>query len=145
MTYLEHNNLTVSNLDASVTFYQTLFPDFRIRGGGTDLYHNDHASTQQSLRWLHLGNQQSYIALQATPDEAPFIQTENHYFNHLGFVVEDLDGCINRIKQLAVEVEIGNEHPFRKRAYLDDPDGNMIELIEYLSEDDSERNDYSDL
>lgn len=34
--YLEHNNITVNNLDEAVKFIQTAMPEFEIRGAGED-------------------------------------------------------------------------------------------------------------
>ena len=30
-TYLEHNNVTVSNLDFPIEFFTTIFPDWKLR------------------------------------------------------------------------------------------------------------------
>jgi hypothetical protein len=35
-----------------------------------------------------------------------------------------------------------NAHPYRKRVYFYDPEGNDWEFIQYLSQDPAERNDY---
>jgi hypothetical protein len=35
------------------------------------------------------------------------------------------------------------EHPYRKRVYFYDPDGNDWEFVEYLTEDRVKRHDYS--
>ncbi len=50
--YLEHANITVSNLQEAIKFFQTAFPHFKIRGGGNDL-----------REWVHLGDDHTYLAL----------------------------------------------------------------------------------
>ena len=37
---------------------------------------------------------------------------------------------------------VPNFHPFRKRVYFNDAEGNDWEFVEYLSQDPLERNDY---
>ena len=37
---------------------------------------------------------------------------------------------------------VPNSHPFRKRVYFNDAEGNDWEFVEYLSQDPLERNDY---
>jgi hypothetical protein len=36
-----------------------------------------------------------------------------------------------------------NHHPYRKRVYFSDPDGNDWEFIQYLTEDPVKRHDYT--
>ena len=50
---LEHANLTVRDIDATVRFLRTAFPEFIVRGEGI----------QNGDRWLHVGSDDSYIAL----------------------------------------------------------------------------------
>jgi len=60
---LEHANLCVHDIDAVVRSLKTAFPDFRIRHDRTE---------PDGSRWVHVGNNETYIALnQANPDEAP--------------------------------------------------------------------------
>jgi hypothetical protein len=51
---LEHANLCVRDIPAMIRFLQTAFPDFRQRGEGT---------SQDGTRWVHLGTDETYIAL----------------------------------------------------------------------------------
>jgi catechol-2,3-dioxygenase len=73
--YLEHANITVNNLDNATLFFQTAFPDFKIRGGGNN----------QGRKWIHLGNDSTYLALNESTTEIP---NEKNYdkngFNHIG-------------------------------------------------------------
>ena len=51
---LEHANLCVSNIDGMIKFLQTALPDFVIRHDETD---------SDGDRWVHIGNDKTYIAL----------------------------------------------------------------------------------
>jgi hypothetical protein len=37
---------------------------------------------------------------------------------------------------------VPNAHPFRRRVYFEDPEGNDWEFVQYFSADPRERNDY---
>ena len=37
---------------------------------------------------------------------------------------------------------VPNSHPYRKRVYFNDPDGNDWEFVQYFSDDPTKRNDY---
>ena len=51
---LEHANLLVRDVDATIRFLQTAFPDFHVRREG---------KTWRGVRWVHVGTQDSYVAL----------------------------------------------------------------------------------
>ena len=53
--YLEHINLTVSNIDEALTFYRVAFPDWVIRGESEQVWFG------KPRRWLHFGNEHYYI------------------------------------------------------------------------------------
>ncbi len=137
--YLEHANITVSNIDDAIRFFTTAFPHLQVRGKGESL--NDAVVR----KWLHLGTDETYIALEEISSESA--KNRQAYqdlgINHIGFVVEDFEGVIERLKKAGYKESIGvDPHPHRKRAYYYDQDGNEYEFIEYLSDDFSERNEY---
>lgn len=132
--YLEHANITVNNINTAVDFFQTAFPDFKVRGGG-DL---------NGRKWIHLGNDTTYIAL----NEA-LIQKKNvkDYtqpgINHLGFVVEDVDIIAERLLAAGYQRDYPKqEETYRIRDYFVDADGNEYEFVQYLSDSINERNFY---
>ena len=139
--YLEHANITVSNLDAAVEFFQTAFPSFKIRGGGED------PSGDGVKKWLHLGTKDTYVALSQLPVEqqkAELNYSANGY-NHIGFVVDDVTSLAARLSQKGYQKTYPRqEEPSRIREYFGDPDGNEIEFVQYLSTNWDERNDYED-
>ncbi len=133
--YLEHANMTVNNLDQSIHFFQSAFPDFIIRGGGDS----------DGRKWIHLGNDTTYIAINEAVEE---IHNEKNYstsgFNHVGFVVED----VAEISEQLLAAGYKRSYPkqveeFRIRDYFFDADGNEFEFVQYLSEDIKERNFYN--
>ena len=138
--YLEHANITVKDLDEAVIFFTTAFPHFKVRGSGE----SDHGTW--SKKWLHFGTADTYIAL-----EQVSLKTEGNRrpyrdvgINHVGFVVDDVDTVIKRLKAAGYRDGIAvAPHPYRKRAYFHDNDGNEYEFVEYFSDDPAKRNDYS--
>lgn len=135
-SYLEHNNITVNNLDEAVKFIQTAMPEFEIRGEGAD----------NQRRWAHIGTNQSYVALTETTKEVT--ASENyltHGFNHMGFVVNDVRAVGQRLREAGYKSSYPfTEHKHRLRDYYLDADGNEYEFIQYLSDKTEERNSYID-
>jgi hypothetical protein len=102
---LEHANLQVRDVDGMIRFVRTAFPDFRIRREG---------KTWQGWRWVHVGSEDCYLALNEATAEAaerwvPYSGRPG--LNHLGYEV-------------------------------DDAEGNDWEFVEYSSDDPAQRNDY---
>lgn len=139
-TRLEHANMAVRDIDAMARFIQTAFPDFEVRGQGKDF--------EGIRRWMHIGNDETYIALVEAPQEpetrrAPYEMTPG--FNHLGYEVSDAAALRQRMLAGGYrDSTVPNEHPHRTRVYFYDPEGNDWEFVEYHTEDRILRNDYSD-
>ena len=135
-SYLEHNNITVNNLEEAIKFIQTAMPEFKIRGEGAD----------NQRRWAHIGTNQSYLALTETTNEVT--GSENyltHGFNHMGFVVEDVRAVGERLRAAGYKSNYPfTEHQHRLRDYYLDADGNEYEFIQYLTDNPDERNSYVD-
>jgi catechol 2,3-dioxygenase-like lactoylglutathione lyase family enzyme len=135
---LDHANLSVRDPEAMLRFLAAAFPDFRVRGRGADCA--GHA-------WLHVGNDEVYLALLPATREprepfAPYAGSPG--LNHLGFEVDDADAL--RARMLAAGYEdssVRNAHPWRKRVYFHDDEGNDWEFVQYLSDDPAQRNDYA--
>ncbi|MFT5860723.1 MAG: putative lactoylglutathione lyase [Flavobacteriaceae bacterium] len=132
--YLEHSNITVTNIESSTRFFQAAFPDFIIRGGGT----------RNDRKWIHLGNETTYVALNET------LSKEHHSknyakngFNHLGFVVSDVKSLAKNLLEAGFKRDYPKQiEKFRIRDYFLDEDGNEFEFIQYLSDKLEERNFY---
>jgi len=133
--YIEHANITVPDIDAAIAFLMVVEPAFTVR--------RDEAQ-EDSYRWVHVGDDRCYIALQephpyAEPD-APRRPYKDFGVNHLGWVVEDLDAVVSRLEQAGYRRGIPvTPHPHRKRAYFHDAAGFEWELVEYTSDDPAER------
>ena len=131
---IEHANVNVSSIETAIKFFQTAFPHFRIRGSGGDAW-----------RWVHIGTDDTYICLNGNPEQNPELRSghRGYGFNHIGFIVDDADALRERMLQAGYqEAYKVAPHPFRKRVYFHDPDGNEYEFVEYLSDNPAERNRY---
>ncbi|MCH6576020.1 MAG: VOC family protein [Bacteroidetes bacterium] len=134
---LEHANICVKDIDVMIGFLKTAFPDFRVRGEGT---------IKGGRRWLHVGTDDTYIALNqaradAQRDWSPYSGVPG--VNHLAYEVDNVDSLRERLLAGGYsESTVPNTHPFRKRVYFYDPEGNDWEFIQYFSEIPAERNDY---
>ena len=133
---MEHANLHVRHFDEAVKFLTAAFPEFQVRS----------ESEQNGLRWMHIGTNETYIALNETREAgakgwAPYSGKPG--VNHLGYEVDDVEAVRDRLAAAGFrESTYPNRHPYRKRVYFYDADGNDWEFVEYLTEDRSLRNDY---
>ncbi len=128
---LEHANITVRDIDETVRFLKTAFPEFTVRGEGV----------QDGNRWLHIGTADTYVALNESTQD----RSGEGPLNHLGFAVDDADAVTDRLRAAGFEEGfIVPDHRHRRRKYFLDSDGIEWEFVEYLSDDPAERNDYSD-
>jgi catechol 2,3-dioxygenase-like lactoylglutathione lyase family enzyme len=135
---LEHANLSVRDIDAELSFILTAFPDFRVRHDGVDA---------SGRRWVHVGNNDAYIALYqaATEGANPSVPYSGRPgLNHLGFEVEDAAALRDRLRAAGChESTVPNNHPYRKRVYFHDPEGNDWEFVQYLTDVHTKRHDYA--
>lgn len=132
--YLEHANITVSNLDDGIHFFQTAFPEFEIRHMGTHL----------DYPWVHIGTDETYLALNQRDtvghNRRPYAGLG---VNHIGFVVDDVEAVAERLINNGYERDYPKQvEQFRIRDYFADKDGNQYEFVQYLSNVMSERNSY---
>jgi catechol 2,3-dioxygenase-like lactoylglutathione lyase family enzyme len=134
---LEHANLIVRNIDATLRFVRSAFPEFRVRYDSKD-------STEG--RWVHVGTDDSYIALTQSS-----VEPQQHWtpymgipgVNHLGYEVDDAEALRQRLQAAGyTESTVPNDDRYRHRVYFYDPDGNDWEFVQYLSNDPAERNEY---
>jgi catechol 2,3-dioxygenase-like lactoylglutathione lyase family enzyme len=133
---LEHANLHVRHFDEAVRFLKTAFPDFEVRS----------ESVRDGLRWMHIGTDDTYIALNETKAgrsgvKEPYDRKPG--VNHLGYEVDNADRVRARLCEAGFkDSTYPNNHQYRKRVYFYDADGNDWEFVEYLSDDPAQRNDY---
>jgi catechol 2,3-dioxygenase-like lactoylglutathione lyase family enzyme len=133
---MEHANLVVRDIDATTHFLQTAFPEFKVRREGSN----------GDGRWMHIGTDDTYIALNEALAESaeswvPYAGKPG--VNHLGYEVDNADALRERMRAAGYkDSTVPNNHPYRKRVYFYDPDGNDWEFVQYLSDDPAQRNDY---
>ena len=119
-----HTCVRVRDIDASTRFYEAL--GFERRGRlNFDTAYN-----------VYLGLPGDADRLELTVNvgrEEPYELGEG--YNHFAITVEDLDGMLSRLAELGVEPENPPYHPggrddLPRIAFVADPDGYRIELIE---------------
>ena len=134
---LEHANLAVRDVDGMIRFLQAAFPEFRIRREGKSF---------QGGRWVHLGTDDTYIAIneaRTEPAEAWVPYAGKPGLNHLGYEVDDVEALRRRLARAGYrDSTVPNDHPHRRRVYFHDAEGNDWEFVEYATDDPALRNDY---
>ncbi len=122
--FIEHINLTVSNLSRSIEFYRRLF-GWGVRWQGT---------TTGGTPAVHIGDERCYIALFEAPKTGRWaIDYEAVGFNHFGVVVDDLEVMTQRLDELGAEHGLEQDYEPGRRVYFTDPDGIEVELVQYDS------------
>jgi glyoxylase I family protein len=120
--YLEHVNLTVADLDRSISFYCDLL-DIPVRWK---------APIDGERLGAHVGDDRSYIALfQAVAEGTVELDYGRPGVNHFGFVVENLAESRRRLDRLGAVVHREADYDPGRRLYFVDPDGHEVELVEY--------------
>ncbi|SDR86278.1 Glyoxalase/Bleomycin resistance protein/Dioxygenase superfamily protein [Polaribacter sp. KT25b] len=135
ITKIEHVNITVPDIDAAVSFLQIIAPDFKIKKDEKPI--ND-------KRWMHIGNDEFYFALQEAPIATHPIKPNQTYinygFNHIGLVVNNIDKIEKKLIKSGYQKGIDTpKETFRKRIYYFDNAGFEWELVEYLSEKNEDK------
>ena len=139
MIHLEHVNLVVRDINASLAFYQAAFPHWTVRGGGEGTWYG------KPRNWIHFGDDYQYLAFN-DDGEADNRDLTGHQVGlaHFAFVTHDLDGVISRLAQAGSNIDKeGASDPYRRNVYFIDPDGFEVEFVEYLTDHPSKRNNYS--
>ncbi len=138
MVKLEHINLVVKDINATKDFILCAFPNWVIRGEGT----NEWYGTKR--KWIHIGTEDNYITLNDMGNgENRDLKSLTPGLAHIGFVVDDMDSLRDRLVSNGYEIAtVGANHPYRKTIYFIDPAGFEFEFIEYLSLEPAKRNMY---
>lgn len=135
MTKIEHLNITVPDIDEAVTFIKIVAPDFEVRKDETP---------PASYRWVHIGNDEYYFALQqahiGAKPKNPQKTYKNYGVNHIALVVDDIDQIEIKLVESGYKRSIDTPlEKFRKRLYFFDHAGFEWELVEYNSGIPSEK------
>ncbi len=135
MTRLEHLNITVPNMDEAINFIRLVAPDFSVRKD---------AISELGYRWVHIGNDECYLALQESHPgfsaQAPHTTYRNFGVNHIGLIIDNAQAT----ETLLLENGYKPNGPivaesFRKRIYFFDHAGFEWEMVEYASVNPKER------
>jgi lactoylglutathione lyase len=124
---LIHSAIRTRDLNKAIDFYVKVF-GFSVR---EKRYIEAHKTT---LVFLKSANTDFEIELIADDNPKPYNDCENS-FAHLAFKSENIDEDAKKIKEAGI---VFSREPFysmdksMKIAFLNDPDGVMIEIIEYL-------------
>lgn len=118
--YLEHVNITVSDIERSAALLEKLF-GWRIRWRGP---------SQMGGETIHVGGDEDYIALytKGTP-VGPF--AKGVPLNHVGIVVADLDAAEAVVKEAGLKPFSHGDYDPGRRFYFFDWDGIEFELVSY--------------
>jgi catechol 2,3-dioxygenase-like lactoylglutathione lyase family enzyme len=117
---MDHVNMGVSDLDVSVAFYTALF-GLEIKEQGSS----------PGGRWCIIGAPDRFYLCLGEMRSADRFKAEGIHINHVGFVVDDIDETINRIRTLGIPLVYGDrtvDWPRSRSAYVTDPDGIVIEI-----------------
>jgi catechol 2,3-dioxygenase-like lactoylglutathione lyase family enzyme len=118
---IEHINKICQNLEITLQFYQTLFPDWVIRAHEKDA----------DLSWIHFGNHQFYISLYQRNDGSKPIPLNTGNIDHVGFVIENGEKMLAVLETNKIEYFVEDSPETKYRIYLKDPDSTLLELVEY--------------
>lgn len=121
---LEHANVTVSDVQATAAMLDAIF-GWKTRWSGASIHGGFTA---------HVGGQGSYLALYSPPKsdgKAPESYFHVGGLNHVGIVVDDLDGTEAKVKAAGMATHSHSDYEPGRRFYFHDSDGIEYEVISY--------------
>ncbi|MGI9425811.1 MAG: VOC family protein [Hyphomicrobiaceae bacterium] len=121
---LEHVNVTVSDADVIADLMCSLF-DWHVRWQG-DAINGGHT--------IHVGSDDSYVAVYAngpTSETGLSRYEQRGGLNHIGVVVDDLDGVERRVKEAGYATHNHADYEPGRRFYFNGPDGIEFEVVSY--------------
>ena len=137
--YIEHLNLVVRDVEASIRFYGAAFPHWRVRGSGDQIWYG------KPRKWLHFGDDQNYLTFN-DDGEGSNRDLSGHQTGlaHFAFAVDSLVALEQRLLAAGFKrAKDGADDPFRSNVYFLDPNGFEVEFVEYHSDLPEERNRYN--
>lgn len=142
MVRLEHANLVVKEIKPTLDFLLVAFPEWKVRGEGEMVWGKGESAVPR--HWVHVGDDDYYLTLNDNAQgEIRDVRSVQVGVAHLGFVVDDLQGIIDRLAEQGFIVDItGQYHPFRQTVYYNDPAGFQFEFLQYHSDIPAEKNMY---
>jgi catechol 2,3-dioxygenase-like lactoylglutathione lyase family enzyme len=128
---LDHGGLLVSDVERALRFYRDALGLPEVPRPST---------LEIPGAWVQVGEQQLHLIGEAEPGRAAAMhpgydraEVAIGYGNHVALVVDDLDAALARAAEHGVEPagEIIARGDGVRRAFVTDPDENIIELMEY--------------
>ncbi len=136
MLHLEHVNLVVKDIPATLKFYQAACPHWGVRASGSGDWYG------KPRQWLHFGDDYQYLAL-SDNGEGLNRDLEGHQVGlaHFAFVTSNMDALIQRLQDAGFAIaKDGADEPWRRNIYFIDPAGFEVEFVQYLSDVPNQRN-----
>jgi len=124
-----HTSIRTSNMDRSIDFYTKLL-------GLKLLYRHEIVQNNAEIAFLQdPEGKGAKLELTLYKDQKKFIQAEyeDRVFDHLAFEIKDMEKTISKMRKKGVTI---TDEPFKLSlhgsliAFVEDPDGTLIELIE---------------
>ena len=120
---LDHVGIRAKDIKQALAFY-------------TEVLGLEHLETIEILgnQYYFVGNEQTRIEIEQAPAQADWEPVERGGLQHFALIVEDLEALFRRLRERGVKVIIppSRFRPDRKIAFIEDPDGSRIQLIELL-------------
>ncbi|NRA56047.1 MAG: VOC family protein [Gammaproteobacteria bacterium] len=136
MLTIEHLNLVVKDIDATLAFYQALAPHWRVRTKGRSDWHG-------TLRnWVHFGDDYQFLTFNDSgTGENRVLQGNTLGLTHFALSTNNLAATVTRLINagFAPRTEL-NVEAHRQNIYFIDPNGYEVELVQYFSDIPAERN-----
>ncbi len=134
--HLEHINMVVPDIDASLAFYRAAFPHWKVR--------ERHAGewSGKPRTWVHFGDDYTYLAM-GDNGEGEIRDLAGHQTGlaHFAFVTQNIDAVVQRMAEAGHKPSHhGVKEPHRRNVYFIDPAGFEVEFVQYLSDLPAERN-----
>ena len=136
MLTLEHLNLVVRDIPATLKFYQAAFPHWRVRDAGESQWYG------KERKWVHFGDDYQYLTFNDNGiGNNRDLSGHQTGLAHFAFVSGNLGALVERLAKAGFGVDKdGADEPFRKNVYYIDPNGFEVEFVEYLSDIPDQRN-----
>jgi lactoylglutathione lyase len=125
----DHTSVRTSNMDRSIDFYTRLM-------GLKLLSRHEIKQTNAEIAFLQDSEEKgARLELTYYRNQRKFIQAdyEERLFDHIAFEIKDMDKTISKLRSEKITV---TDEPYRLGpagpliAFIEDPDGTLIELIE---------------
>jgi len=121
ITDLAHTAFAAHDVDASLAFYEQL--------GLRESFRLNHPDGSLMLVYLHLGGDRFIEIFPRGPEPDA---NRVHSFRHICLLSDDLRSDVERLRQqgIAIEIEPKEGLDYNLQAWIRDPDGNAIELMQ---------------